>query len=176
MFRAVYDEGLVTQSHAILRGEERMKTLSGAANAWMYLLLGDPDLQIRRRNPLRFVLEGVDRINVCLAPSCRLTLRVEDELGNPVPEALVGFWKAGLQGEDEVFVNRYADEDGQVTLEASVTSEGTLYYSVEDGAGNAIFGSMEVESPAARYDLVVDRSARLPRPYPRQNGPRGGTR
>lgn len=149
MFKAVYDQGLVTQSHAIQRGEAQMALLSGSDNAWMYLLLGDPDLQIRRRNPKSLILEGLDEILAC-KPPCGLFLRVEDEVGNPVPEALVGLWKAGPQGGDEVFVNRYADADGQVTLEVSPATAGALYYAVEDGEGNALFGSIEIGGQGQR--------------------------
>jgi len=143
MFKAVYDEGLVTQSHAIMRGEAQMAALSGSSNAWMYLLLGDPDMHIRRRNPKSLVLEGLEEILAC-RPPCGLFLTVVDEVGNPVPEALVGLWKPGPHGGDGVFVNRYADAQGQVTLEVPLASPGTLYYSAEDGEGNALFGSIEV--------------------------------
>lgn len=146
MFKAVYDEGLVTQSHAIERAEAQMAALSGSGNAWMYLLLGDPDLQIRRRNPLELRIDLERQWRLCAAP-CKLVLTVLDEKGRPVPEALVGLWKTGPTGADEVFVNRYADKNGRVTLEASPTTAGKLFYAVEDGQGNSLFGSVEVAAP-----------------------------
>jgi len=146
MFRAVYDEGLVTQSHAIQRGEDQMATLSAADNAWMYLLLGDPDLQIRRRNPVNLTLRIPEEIRMCKL--CELELLVTDDKGTPIPDALVGLWKPGkaagpgLQGE--VFVNRYADNNGKVKLPVSLPTTGRLYYAVEDGRGNATFNAVEV--------------------------------
>jgi hypothetical protein len=146
MFKAVYDEGLVTQAHAIERAEAQMAALSGSDNAWMYLLLGDPDLQIRRRNPVNLRID-LDRQWRSCPPPCRLELTVVDQLGRPVPEALVGLWKAGPRGGDEIFVNRYADKNGRVTLETTPTTAGKLFYAVEDGQGNALFGSLEVDEP-----------------------------
>ena len=143
MFKAVYDEGLITQSHAIQRAEAQMAALSGSGNAWMYLLLGDPDLQIRRRNPLKLKFDLEQQWRRCAGP-CELILTVRDDLGRPIPEALVGFWKASPRGGDEVFVNRYADKNGRVALEVSPATAGKLFYSVEDGQGNSLFGAVEV--------------------------------
>ena len=145
MFRAVYDEGLVTQSHAIARAEEQMAALSGSANAWMYLLLGDPDLQIRRRNPLTLRLIIPELIEVRF-PEFFFEVQLLDGEGKPVPEGLVGLWMPSPKGEPdgEVFVNRYTDEQGKAALPVSLTNPGALYYAAEDGAGNSLFGSVEV--------------------------------
>lgn len=145
MFKAVYDEGFVTQSHAIQRAEAQMAAIQGSANAWMYLLLGDPDMQIRRRNPRSIVVVGLDRLTACTNFPCRLDLEIRYADGDPVPDAHVGLWKAAAQGGDEVFVNRYADGEGRVTLEASPATAGSLYFAVEDDAGNARFGELRIE-------------------------------
>ena len=145
---AVYDEGLITQSHAIQRAESQMASLSGSGNAWMYLLLGDPDLQIRRENPRNIRIEGLGEILEC-RPPCFIELQVFEEKINPIKEALVGFWKPGpmlpIQKKDEVFVNSYADKNGRVKVDISPQTSGTLYYAVEDGRGNAILGSVKVK-------------------------------
>lgn len=146
MFKAVYDEGLVTQSQAIERAEAQMAALSGSGNAWMYLLLGDPDLQVRRRNPLKLRFDLDLQLRRCAGP-CELFLTVLDERGNPVAEALVGLWKASPRGGDEIFVNRYADKNGRVKLAVSPATAGKLFYSVEDGQGNSLFGAVEVAEP-----------------------------
>lgn len=146
MFKAVYDEGLVTQSQAIERAEAQMATLSGSGNAWMYLLLGDPDLQIRRRNPLKLKIDLDRQWRRCAGP-CELILTVIDERGDPIAEALVGLWKPSARGGAEVFVNRYADRNGRVKLEVSPATAGKLFYSVEDGQGNSLFGAVDVAEP-----------------------------
>lgn len=145
MFKAVYDEGLVTQSHAIERAEAQMAALSGSSNAWMYLLLGDPDLQIRRRNPIGLEILIAREIETCFGPGCFLEIRVLDDKGLPVPDALVGLWKPGFGDlPEEVFVNRYTDNEGRAELPAAPASAGKLFYAVEDGQGNAVFDAIEV--------------------------------
>ncbi|MCU7880430.1 MAG: hypothetical protein KZQ66_02440 [Candidatus Thiodiazotropha sp. (ex Lucinoma aequizonata)] len=61
----MYDEGLLTQSHAIERSEAQMAALSDSDNAWMYLLIGDPDTKIRTKNPIRFELKLPEVIEIC---------------------------------------------------------------------------------------------------------------
>lgn len=51
IFKGVYDLDLVTQSHAIEYAEAQMDVVVGSGNAWLHLLLGTPDMQIRRHNP-----------------------------------------------------------------------------------------------------------------------------
>lgn len=55
--------------------------------------------------------------------------------------------QAGIQllKGDEVFVNQYSNKQGRVKLEISPKTQGTMYYSVEDGLGNAILGQVEVK-------------------------------
>ncbi len=146
MFKAVYDEGLLTQSHAIERGEAQMAALSGARNAWMYLLLGDPDMKIRTKNPISFSIEIPDLIEIC--ELCELPIQVFDPKGNPVRNALIGIWKPGTPGvgerPDETWANGYTGRDGHVSLPYSALTTGKLYYAVEDEYGNASLGAISV--------------------------------
>ncbi|MCU7802733.1 MAG: hypothetical protein KZQ82_17615 [Candidatus Thiodiazotropha sp. (ex Lucinoma annulata)] len=146
MFRAVYDEGLLTQSHAIERGEAQMAALSGSDNAWMYLLLGDPDMKIRTKNPIRFELKIPELIEIC--KFCELPIQVFDMRGNPVSNALVGLWKPAEKGQPnqtgETWVNGYTDHNGNVSLPYSALTTGALYYAVEDEYGNAVFDKIQV--------------------------------
>lgn len=149
LFRAVYDEGLITQSHAIARAESQVVALDGAfgvENAWRYLLLGDPDLQIRRENPIDLQVLLPFELQVCELPPCFLDVQVLDEVGTPVEEAFVGLWKGGAAG-DEVFSNGYTDASGSVTLAADPLTPGPLYYAVEDGRGNSVFAQLPVTAP-----------------------------
>lgn len=146
MFRAVYDEGLLTQSHAIERGEAQMAALSGARNAWMYLLLGDPDMKIRTKNPVNIVIKIPELIEICRF--CELPIQVLDERGNPIQNALVGLWKPSANNlpnlEGETWVNGYTDVKGFISLPYSALTEGELYYAVEDEVGNAVFDKIQV--------------------------------
>ncbi len=146
MFRAVYDEGLLTQSHAIERGEAQMAALSGADNAWMYLLLGDPDMKIRTRNPLNLVIKLPELIPICRF--CELPVEVFDPLGNPVANALVGLWKPAAKAlpnqPGETWVNGYTDANGRITLPYSALTTGSLHFAVEDEYGNVATGAVTV--------------------------------
>ncbi|MEJ2590913.1 MAG: C25 family cysteine peptidase [Candidatus Thiodiazotropha sp.] len=146
MFKAVYDEGLLTQSHAIERGEAQMAALSGADNAWMYLLLGDPDMKVRTHNPLSIHIRIPDLVRIC--KFCELPIQVLDPKGIPVANALVGLWKPAAGDKPnqpaETWVNGYTDANGKVTLPYSAISTGSLYYTAEDEYGNAVFDAVKV--------------------------------
>ncbi|MCU7906840.1 MAG: hypothetical protein KZQ76_13555 [Candidatus Thiodiazotropha sp. (ex Epidulcina cf. delphinae)] len=146
MFRAVYDEGLLTQSHAIERGEAQMADLSGSDNAWMYLLLGDPDMKIRTRNPVRFELKIPELLRIC--KFCELPVQVFDRRGNPLSNVLVGLWKPGAKNlpnqPGETWVNGYTDHNGKLTLPYTALTTGKLYFALEDAYGNAVFDAIPV--------------------------------
>ena len=110
----------------------------------MYLLLGDPDMQIRRRNPGMWLVNAPDTINTCPSPPCFFGVVVVDEQGRPVEDALVAAWKPGavgptkFNGPDEVFDNRYTLGDGSASVPAEPTTPGWLYYTIQDDAGNSL--------------------------------------
>lgn len=146
MFRAVFDEGMLTQSHAIKFAEAEMAANIGSDNAWMYLLLGDPDMKIRTRNPLSIQIKIPDLVKIC--KFCELPIQVFDPKGNPMSNALVGLWKPAARElpnqPGETWVNGYTDANGHVSLPYSALSGGNLYYAVEDEYGNAVFDAIPV--------------------------------
>lgn len=152
LFEAVYDRGLTTHAAALAWAEKKMAASDGPDNAWMYLLLGDPDMQIRREGLIQEVpwLVSTTEIGTCPGGSCFFEVVVEDLSGVPLPDVLVGAWKplgAGITGDgDDVFANRYTDADGRAMIPASPSTEGWLYYAVEDELGNALFDSVYVAS------------------------------
>jgi hypothetical protein len=152
MFKAVYDKGLTIHSHAIQYAEKQMATNVGSKNAWMYLLLGDPHMKIRRGPPPPWRVEFPQSVVICSTPPCSLSFEVyeEDDL-DPVPGVLVAAYKSALgpltlgpTNGDEVFVNRYTDGVGSAVLEASPTSTGWIYFTIQDDVGNAVVDSIEV--------------------------------
>ena len=144
MFKAVYDLGLTTQSHAIQYAEDQMGLIVGSSNAWMYLLLGDPDMQIRRRNDLTMRVTPPDYAFPCKGPNCWFNIGVTDKFGNPLPGVRVAVWKGGKLG-DEVWTNRYTDKSGIASLLINAETTGTLYYSVKDDLGNTAVGKIPVK-------------------------------
>jgi hypothetical protein len=144
MFKAVYDSGLTIQSHAIKQAEDQMELLVGADNAWMYLLLGDPQMKIRRRNPLSFKIDIPVAYKPCFGPGCFLNVSILDEIGNPAPFVKVAAWK-GLGEKDEILANRYTDRSGRAQIPVSGITAGTLLVSVEDDAGNTVVRKVAVQ-------------------------------
>lgn len=158
MFKAVYDLGLTTESQAIQHAEEQMRILAGSDwdNSWMYLLLGDPDMQIRRRNPADWLIAAPSVVGLCVSPPCYLDIKVKDQLGNPIPGLLVGAYKpAGMAPSssqlaasavtaEEVFDNRYTDANGMAHVQTSPQTIGDMYYTVQDDLGNAVFRTIRV--------------------------------
>ena len=149
MFEAVYDLGLTRQSHAIEYAEEQMAANVGSGNAWMYLLLGDPAMNIRRSNPdYGWEILIPDEFEICPVPPCEFPVSVIDEVSNPVPLVQVSLWKGTPEiNLDEVLDNRYTNEQGEATIPISPTTAGTMYYSVQDEFGHTQMGSVEITTP-----------------------------
>lgn len=135
LFKAVYDTGLTIQSHAIKQAEDQMAALVGDDNAWMYLLLGDPEMKIRRRNPFNFKIDVPVAYKPCYGPGCYLNVSVLDEVGNPVPFVKVSAWKSA-DGKDEVLSNRYTDRGGRAQIPVSGVTAGEMTVIFADDAGN----------------------------------------
>lgn len=148
MFNAVYDEGLVTQSHAIERAEDQMVALQGSSwatrNAWSYLMLGDPDLQIRRRNPKKIFLDLPEFIERCPLKTCYVQALVLDETGKPMRNSQVTLWK-DAKGENELQINRYTNQEGEVKIPYSNLTSGKLLLNVRDDSGNTLNASIDVK-------------------------------
>lgn len=137
LFDAVYDEELTTHAVAIADAEAEMTTFSptsGARNSWRYLLLGDPEMTVRRDyTPVRIDPPGGGPI-----PNGPFDLDIlfEDEFGNPIEEGLVSAWKSAPGGLDDVFINDYTDSSGLATLALDAKFEGLLHLVARDCVGN----------------------------------------
>ena len=161
LFEAVWDLDITTQSQAILYAE----TDTGHRNRWLYLLLGDPDLQIRRRPPKPWVVIHSSVVALCTSGECQLDIQVLDEQGAPLSNVLVAAWKPAsavpgdaslTNGGDEVFDNRYTDANGMASLLASPTTPGFITFTVQDRVGNAIIDSVQVSGAVAVGPAMSD--------------------
>ena len=150
MFKAVYDEDLTKQSHAIKRAEAQMAALSGSSNAWMYLLLGDPDMDIRRRNIINIIIWKPQMWLICQGDDCMIEFVLNNEDGSPIAGARVAIWKDDPNGDSdgEIFTNGYTDATGRIELEAAALTAGEIHFTVQDGKGGSTRGSIEVLDPA----------------------------
>ena len=150
MFNAVYDEDLTKQSHAIMRAEDQMASLSGSSNAWMYLLLGDPDMDIRRRNVFNITIWKPPFWFICQSTDCILEFILSKADGSPLTNARVSIWKEDPDGKSdgEIFTNGYTDENGRIELEAAALTTGQIHYTVIGDQGGSTRGSIEVLDPS----------------------------
>jgi hypothetical protein len=159
MFEELYNKSNVIQGFTILAGEKRMEQLHNLGDAWKYLLLGDPQMSIRRIEPIHLRASGPSIVlQSCDTGMCpAFHLNVSDANGRPLAGAKVGIWKAaaasanapGLSaalasGPDEVLDDRYTDANGDAFIPVPPLTDGTLYYSVEMDEGEAMSGTAAI--------------------------------
>ncbi len=169
LFRAVYDLGLTKHSHAIWCAEHWTEVAFGGGNPWMYLLLGDPEMTIRRTNTSctspwivskpSYIPVGCKILNCC--PTCQgppIDILVMDENANPVPGIKVAYIKFGqtmvaspgdgsrtlLAQVDEAQDNRYTLSDGWAHIPAPPLTSGQVVFTIVDGNGNSYTDSIAV--------------------------------
>jgi hypothetical protein len=174
LFRAVYDLGFTTHAEAIWCAEHWTDVFHGPGNPWMYLLLGDPEMRIRRANTGCFISDpwivekppyipvGCEIVDCC--PGCPgppIDIRVLDPLsGAPVPGVKVAFIKTAggsaapgsgheLHSVDEAQDNRYTESDGWAHIPAPKMTPGWVVFTVTDDEGNSYTDSIEVTSAVA---------------------------
>ncbi len=90
---------------------------------WTFNLLGEPEMPVWTDEP-----DSFDVTHPATLPpgSSSFTVHVEDAIHHlPVYQAYVCLWKP-----DEVYVTGYTDTDGDVTLDPSPSSQGTVYVTV----------------------------------------------
>jgi hypothetical protein len=147
LFKAVFEDGITGHAQAISAAEDQMVAANQEDNAWMYMLLGDPEMKIKRLGALNWTVIMPEAIQVC-PDGCGLTVEVYDPEGQAVKEALVSVWKRANNGKlasgDEVFTNTYTDAGGAASLIVSPSTEGTVEVVVRDLDGNVSTGSLPV--------------------------------
>ena len=144
MFQAVYEHDLVTITHAIYYSEYLYDPLTGGLIAEEYNLLGDPDMQIRRRNELSFGAPIYERTIRWMDPAdpVEFEVRVESPLGEPMEGVLVGihFPHSLPLGMPERFqASRYTNAQGIATFlldNAQFPAHATMSIAVEDHMGS----------------------------------------
>jgi len=165
LFKRVYDEDFTIQSHAIMLAEDFMHCQGGKDNSWLYLLLGDPEMAIRRLMPGGMTMAAPQTTEICTAPPCWLVINVMDDEGHPLPELIVSAWKpsppppeGGSQtwgrlleqsSEDEVLSNRYSDDNGAVHLPVEPATEGIILITARDDLGRVLTDSVQVVASTA---------------------------
>jgi hypothetical protein len=171
IFRAVFGMGITKQALAIRYAERECTKADRAFNAWMFLLLGDPSMQIRRHDvtdprtaPWR--VESPAMIPASCV-GCLYTPRVLTTSGMPAAGVQVSLWKPAPSGpaspatagprapssaqaaDDEVLTNLYTGQDGRATFQLPAMTPGPLYLTVNDDDANVAEDSTLVADPSA---------------------------
>jgi hypothetical protein len=147
MFEAVFNEGLTRHGHAIAWAEAKMHAERPGANSWMYNLLGDASMRVKRGGFKDLVANMPDSVAAggsgTGAPD--LVVEVLDDAGVPQEGALVTVYAPAPVGGEETFVNAYTDADGQATFWTLVTSVQYPYQiGITDDEGNHLFATLPV--------------------------------
>lgn len=143
MFRYVFHLGFTSQGQAICHAEWLMEQQWYVDNSWMYLLLGDPSMEIRSDDG-ELDIVAPPEVEMC-DPVCDLDFLVLDDTGTPVPNALVAVWKPGADPDvPEVLDNRYTDSSGMATIPLTPETLGTMYVSARDESGRLSTSTVEV--------------------------------
>ena len=151
MFEAVYTKNLTTHARAIRWAEKQMTLAfpgSGTENAWMYLMLGDPEMRIRRRPILEVGnIQPVKSIIPPCASGCTVDIGVVDHQGKPLTGALVLIYKASADGKTEVADNGYTDSQGMVKLSASAGTPGYIWVRARSNGDELMRERIQVAAP-----------------------------
>ncbi|HKX46227.1 MAG TPA: C25 family cysteine peptidase, partial [Planctomycetota bacterium] len=139
MFAAAFHLGVTTHAQAIAYAEDVVSANHAGSswqNEWMYLLLGDPAMKLRRGVPkqLGFALPT----SIPGGTTTTLVVQVLGQTGQPLPGVLVSAYKPSFEpgGPDEVFVNAYTGPNGTATIPVGPQTLGTINVSARDDDGN----------------------------------------
>ena len=170
LFMAVWTYGITNIAHATTFAEdEGLKWNNGAAyeNAFIFTLFGDPDMNIRRDKPPIWQTVLPSQITLLASGQQSLDIQIQDALGAPVNDALVGIYKPGsapagaaepaaagarpatTAPAGEVADNTYTGSDGHAHFLISPQTPGFLYFTVRDSAGTSVVDSIPVVGAAA---------------------------
>jgi hypothetical protein len=134
MFEAVFHQGITRHGQAIAWAEAKMNDIKPGWNSWMYMLLGDPSMRIRRTNPEKLGL--VAPSEVATGPNETLTIQVQDAAGYVLKNVMVtSFQTGGNGGQDKYVAEGFTDSAGFVVLPAP-TEPGALVLTASDFEGN----------------------------------------
>src|SRR5262249_30689947 len=156
LFKAVFARGITVQSKAIEWAEARCTALDDRYNELMFLLLGDPEMRIRRTQPTfssHWTLLTPSFLPSACPGGCLPTpvdIVVTLPGGLPAPGVQVSLYKAlellaPADGRalpsalpEEFQDNRYTGPDGAAHFLVPPLNVGTLWVTVNDDEGNAL--------------------------------------
>lgn len=151
LFDAVFNHAFTTQGIAIAFQEFGTILDTSTDNPVQYLLLGDPEMRIRRTNVPNSVPYIPDLpIYVVAGPITPIDIHVGLPSGSPAVGVKVSLWKSGILAGangasgadgpvgDQVLDNRYTDAAGNAHFDLAGLTPGTLYVTTTDDEGNVV--------------------------------------
>lgn len=147
MFRSIFQYGITTHSQAIAVAEELQVAFEPGLNPWLYLLLGDPVMKIRRGPPSPPVIDGPDSITASQNGQT-LLFQVTSASGAPLPGVLVSVfkesWPPSSSGVPEILGNAYSGTSGTAVIPIGPTTFGSIHTIGRDDDGNVASGIIPV--------------------------------
>ncbi|MFT7464097.1 MAG: hypothetical protein ACI9EF_002446 [Pseudohongiellaceae bacterium] len=165
MFAALYDIGITRQGPAIAWAEQQMADIQPGSNSWMYLLLGDPAMRVRRTNPEELVLDMPAEITVSGTTPVPIDITVRGISGTPKPGVLVTLFQAGPPGQPPLLqLSAYTGSNGTATFPNGPTSlEYGVHGTGSDPQGNQVKGSSGVVDGAwANFGMALAGTKGVP--------------
>src|SRR5262249_31491847 len=129
LFHEVYTRNNVVQGYTYFAAEDSMEKSFHEGDAWKFLLLGDPQMTIRRTSPPAASVHHPEILH-CTAGCPRIDVYVEQPLGTPLGGAKVAVWKRSSSPTvldrftGEVHDNRYTDATGHAQIPAPALTDG----------------------------------------------------
>jgi len=161
MFDEVYNHANTIQGYTMAAAESRTEAIHQSGEGWKFLLLGDPQMNIRRYSPLPwYALAPQIQTTICDLGACSgFMVTVQSASGAPVVDAQVSvdFIPAGTPGARarpstsaqatqtaEIIDDRYTDATGTATVPLPGLTDGSLRWTVQADDGNAVYDTAQV--------------------------------
>jgi len=168
LFHALFDLNITTHAKAIEWAEAECTKVDNVFNEWTYLLLGDPEMEIRRQivpaaTPPWVVVHPPLIIPGCSSPGCcpecsapTFDVTVRNADGQPVPNVLVALYKQGVAVDPEPARAARSTPAGATQAASAVDEVLVNRYTGPDG--RAVF-ALPPLSPGKLYVTMRDFEA-----------------
>ena len=168
LFANLYDRGMTTLGELIYASEATMisENSSGEGNAWMYLLLGDPELEVWTEPPPPLFVVASAGPNVIVA-----------HVSGGGSRSAINLPTVAVYKEGEIQAAYYADANGDVTIPIDPLTPGPVYVTAYTEIGSeGVAADTVMVTPTGAPDVAPSTEAALRLHAPRPNPAHGSTR
>lgn len=143
MHDAVFGKGLLRHGHAIAWAEQNMAADEPGLNSWMYMLLGDPSMRVRRGPAIKLQLTLPGSLPA--GGSQPWTVVVTGKNGLPAADVLVTVHQAAQGSGPALFANAYTNGAGlAVFFDLPASANSVVRVGAVDTEGNMSVGEIPV--------------------------------